>query len=295
MSRSGILLVDKPEGPTSHGVVSRVRRAANTRRVGHAGTLDPAATGLLVLGIGTATRLLTYLVGLDKQYTATIRLGWATTTDDAEGEPLASPADTSGITAEDISAAIAPLTGRISQVPSSVSAIKVDGKRSYDRARAGEEVVLAAREVTVSRFDVLAERRGDTLDLDVVVDVSSGTYVRALARDLGAALGVGGHLTALRRTRVGPLGIDEAVALTDDLDVAAALLPPAALARRLFPAIDLDDQAARDLGNGKRIRAEVEDAEIVAAVGPGERLIGLAGARDGRLTTLVNFPPEEDA
>ena len=188
-----------------------VRRLAGTRKVGHAGTLDPMATGVLVLGLGPGTRLLTYLVGTDKTYRATIRLGQATVTDDAEGEVVGG-ADASGLTAADISSEVARLTGPIQQRPSSVSAIKVDGRRSYARVRAGEEVELAARPVTVHRFDVLDHRAGcrggrAVLDLDVEVDVSSGTYVRALARDLGAALGVGGHLTALRRTRVGPFDL----------------------------------------------------------------------------------------
>jgi tRNA pseudouridine55 synthase len=211
---SAILLVDKPGGMTSHDVVSRVRRLAGTRKVGHAGTLDPMATGLLILGIDSSTRLLTYLVGLDKEYFATIRLGFATTTDDREGERVGAVADTTSITRAQLDAAILPLTGRISQVPSSVSAIKVDGKRAYDRVREGEEVVLRSREVTVSAFDILEVRSGE---LDVRVECSSGTYIRALARDLGASLGVGGHLTALRRTRVGPFGIDDAGLLGDDL------------------------------------------------------------------------------
>src|SRR4051812_2402842 len=231
---NGVLLVDKPEGITSHGVVSRARRAYGTRKVGHAGTLDPMATGLLVLGLGPSTRLLTYLVGLDKVYLATIRLGLATTTDDREGEPLGTPADARWIAPDAIAAAMAVLTGPIEQVPSSVSAIKVDGKRSYARVRAGEDVALPARPVTVSEFALLARREpaegGDgangthgadageadgAVDLDVRVACSSGTYIRALARDLGAALGVGGHLTALRRTAVGPFDVADATALDD--------------------------------------------------------------------------------
>src|SRR6478735_2764821 len=202
MAAPGILLVDKPGGITSHDVVARARKALGTRKIGHAGTLDPMATGLLVLGVEAATRLLTFIVGLDKTYEATIRLGATTDTDDADGR-IIEATDASAITAAEIEQGIAPLRGPISQVPSRVSAIKVDGRRAYDLARAGEEVVLAARTVTVSRFDVLAERREEGfIDLDVVVDCTSGTYIRALARDLGASLGVGGHLTALRRTRI---------------------------------------------------------------------------------------------
>ena len=284
----GILLLDKPQGPTSHDLVARTRRSLGTRKVGHAGTLDPMATGLLILGVDGSTRLLTYLVGLGKEYTATIRLGQATTTDDAEGELLAE-ADTSQVAIPAVENAVAGLTGTISQVPSTFSAIKVEGRRSYDRARAGEEVQLAAREVTVSAFDVLATRRdGTVLDLDVRVNVSSGTYVRALARDLGAALGVGGHLTALRRTAVGPFGIDEAVSPDDDL--ASALVAPADVARRLFPVAQLDDDQAVALAHGKRVPLEVADAPVVAAVAPGGRLAGLVIVQDGRARVLVNFP-----
>ncbi|MES1170013.1 MAG: tRNA pseudouridine(55) synthase TruB, partial [Leifsonia sp.] len=235
---SGILLVDKPGGVTSHDVVARARRALGTRKVGHAGTLDPMATGLLVLGVGSSTRLLTYLVGLGKQYTATIRLGQSSTTDDADGE-LSEPTDATGLTRARIDTAIAALTGGISQVPSTFSAIKVDGRRSYERARSGEEVELAARQVTVSRFEVLSERRsGPFVDLDVLVECSSGTYIRALARDLGDALAgedgtLGGHLTALRRTAVGPFEVADAVAV--DEITPDALRDPAAVAERLFP------------------------------------------------------------
>ncbi len=208
-------MVDKPAGLTSHDVVARGRRLAGTRKVGHAGTLDPMATGVLVLGVERATKLLGHLALTTKEYAATIRLGQSTITDDAEGEVTGgAPAD--AVTEEAVRAGIAPLTGEILQVPSSVSAIKVDGQRSYARVRAGEEVELAARPVTVSRFELLAVRRADgVLDLDVLVECSSGTYIRALARDLGAALGVGGHLTALRRTRVGPFGLAEAHTLPE--------------------------------------------------------------------------------
>ncbi len=184
----GLLLVDKPAGWTSHDVVARARRLLNTRKVGHAGTLDPMATGLLVLAVGRATRLLTYVTGHDKSYDATIRLGASTVTDDAEGE-VTGAADASGVTDDAVAAAVAQLTGEIQQVPSSVSAIKVNGERSYARVRAGEDVALAARPVTVSRFEVTAVRReAGVIDVDATIDVSSGTYIRALARDLGSRL-----------------------------------------------------------------------------------------------------------
>lgn len=289
MAASGILLLDKPQGPTSHDLVGRARRALGTRKVGHAGTLDPMATGLMILGVESSTRLLTYLVGLDKEYTATIRLGQATTTDDAEGEVTAS-ADAGGLTNDAIAAGILTLTGEISQVPSTFSAIKVDGRRAYDLARAGDEVELKPRTVTVSAFEVLATRRaGALVDLDVRVAVSSGTYVRALARDLGAALGVGGHLTALRRTRVGPFDVGAAV----EEPSADALLAPTDVAARLFPTARLDADAARALGQGKRIPVAVADAPVVAAIGPGENLVGLVAVRDGITRVLVNFPTSE--
>ncbi|GGC60428.1 tRNA pseudouridine(55) synthase TruB [Hoyosella rhizosphaerae] len=209
----GVVVVDKPSGMTSHDVVGRLRRYFGTRKVGHAGTLDPMATGVLVLGVGRATKLLGHVSLTTKTYEATIRLGASTTTDDAEGE-LVEARDASAITADEYLPHIATLTGEISQVPSSVSAVKVAGRRAYDRVRAGEDVSLPPREVTVSQFDVVGERREDeVVDLDVVVQCSSGTYIRALARDLGALLGVGGHLTRLRRTRVGPFAVEDAATL----------------------------------------------------------------------------------
>jgi tRNA pseudouridine55 synthase len=298
---SGILLVDKPQGMTSHDVVARVRRLAGTRKVGHAGTLDPMATGLLLIGVNHATRLLHFLVGLDKEYTATIRLGWGTTTDDAEGEALpAAPVEAVAAVGDDaIRSAVLELTGDLEQVPSSVSAIKVEGKRAYQRVRGGEDVQLAARPVRVSAFDVLATRRAATaIDLDVRVTVSSGTYVRALARDLGAALGVGGHLTALRRTRVGGFAVADASAL-DDLDVPAALLGPAQAARRAMPVHELTDAEAIDLGHGKRVAAptgtvaaELASGSPIAAVA-GDRLIAIVERRGEQLRVVTGFPQDQ--
>jgi tRNA pseudouridine55 synthase len=288
---SGILLVDKPPGVTSHDVVGRARRALGTRKVGHAGTLDPMATGLLVLGVDSSTRLLTYLVGLGKEYTATIRLGASTTTDDAEGE-VVDEADASAIPRADIDAGIAALTGPISQVPSTYSAIKVDGRRSYDLARSGTPVELQARTVTISAFEVLAERReGTFVDLDVRIECSSGTYIRALARDLGAGLGVGGHLTALRRTRVGPFRIEDAVADPDAL--ASALRSPASIAAELFPTTVLDADQLRDLTHGKKLPLELPDTEVLAALGEDGRLAGLVAVKKGTAHVLVNFPTSE--
>jgi tRNA pseudouridine55 synthase len=293
---SGVLLVDKPQGITSHDAVSRTRKAIGTRRVGHAGTLDPMATGLLVLGVNGATRLLTWVVGLDKEYTATIRLGAGTNTDDAEGElgERADAAALAAVTEESIAAGIAGLTGPILQRPSSVSAIKVDGKRAYTLVREGEEVVLAERPVTVFEFEVLepASVGPDWIDLDVRVVCSSGTYIRALARDLGDALGVGGHLTALRRTRIGPFGVAGASGLEEgDLaELADRMLRPADVATSLFERLDLTADEAADLGHGKRIALGKTGAGTLAAVAPDGRLVGLVQNVDGRAHVLVNFP-----
>jgi len=269
----GLLVLDKPSGWTSHDVVSRTRRLARTRKVGHAGTLDPMATGVLVLGIGRATRLLGYLTLTDKAYTATVRLGVTTVTDDAEGDVL-ERSDASGLDDAAIEVALTPLRGAIRQVPSSVSAIKVDGVRSYTRVRAGQDVVLPSRDVTVSRLQVVA-RRGD--ELDVVVECTSGTYVRALARDLGAALGVGGHLTSLRRTRVGPFGLSVARSLeelTGDDVVDAAVLPLDEAVARSLARRDLTDAEATALGFGQRIAA-TGTAGTVGAFAPDGACVAL--------------------
>ena len=286
--RSGILLVDKPQGLTSHDVVARTRKAAGTRKVGHAGTLDPMATGLLVLGINSSTRLLTFFVGLDKEYFATIRLGQRTDSDDADGQILET-ISASAITDAQIEAGIATLRGPISQVPSTVSAIKVDGKRAYALAREGEEVVLKARPVTISAFEVLS-RDGD--DVKVRVECSSGTYIRALARDLGAHLGVGAHLTALRRTRIGPFAIEGAHEL-ESIDVDAALIGPADAASALFDQVVLTDQQALELTQGKRFGVDAPDGSPVAAVTTSGRLVGLVTIASGRVKALVNFPTDE--
>ncbi|MFK4760649.1 tRNA pseudouridine(55) synthase TruB [Microbacterium sp. ZW T5_45] len=293
MVSPGILLVDKPAGLTSHDVVARTRRAFGTRKVGHAGTLDPMATGLLVIGIEGATRLLTYIVGADKTYTATIRLGATTTTDDAEGETVATAAPSAwdAVTDGAIADGIRALTGTISQVPSSVSAIKVDGRRAYDRVRAGEEVVLASREVTVSRFDLIARRDADAnIDLDVVVDCSSGTYIRSLARDLGAALGVGGHLTALRRTHVGDFDVADAVSV-DSLD-GAVPASPAAAAVRVLPRLDVTAEEARDLRHGKRLSGAAArvDGALAAAIDDDGDLVGIVEKRGADLKSAMNMP-----
>ena len=292
---SGILFVDKPQGITSHGVIARARESVGTRKIGHAGTLDPMATGLLVLGANNATRLLTYFVGLDKQYLATIRLGASTNTDDAEGElsPAADAAALAAISDEAIGERVAEFTGAIMQRPSSVSAIKVDGKRAYTLARSGEEVVLAERAVTISSFEVLEIERGEFIDVKVRVDCSSGTYIRALARDLGAVLGVGGHLTVLRRTRVGPFEVARASVLDDDLG--AQLISPAAVAGELFESVELDEQSSCELSRGRQVPLGAVGTGPIAVLNPAGRLIGLAEVVDGRTRILSNFPADAAA
>ncbi len=277
---SGLVIVDKPKGWTSHDVVGRMRRLAGTRKVGHAGTLDPMATGVLVVGVNKATRLLTYIVGTGKTYTATIRLGQSTVTDDAEGE-IVQERIAAAVTEAAVLDAVARLTGDIMQVPSSVSAIKVDGQRSYARVRKGEDVELPARPVTVSRFDVHEVRRlqgGRIVDVDATVECSSGTYIRALARDLGEALDVGGHLTVLRRTRVGPYSIDMARTM-DELADAFGMLDLDAAARALFPERMLTAEEAIELSFGRRIPPTGADGPV-AAVAPDGTVVALLVDRD---------------
>jgi tRNA pseudouridine55 synthase len=290
LSTAGLVVVDKPAGLTSHDVVARLRRLAGTRRVGHAGTLDPMATGVLVVGVERATRLLGHLALGDKAYLATIRLGQSTLTDDAESEPTGG-ASTAGVTEPAVRAGLAALTGEIDQVPATVSAIKVAGRRAYAEVRAGRDVVLPPRRVTVSRLDLHGWRRPspELLDLDVEVECSSGTYIRALARDLGAGLGVGGHLTALRRTRVGPFGLDQAYTLeqlADRPDPVAVPLDAAVAAA--FPRRDVDAAAAGRLGHGGRL-APAGLAGPYGAFGPDGHVVALVEERDGTARPVVVF------
>jgi tRNA pseudouridine55 synthase len=275
VDNSGLVIVDKPADWTSHDVVGRMRRLAKTRRVGHAGTLDPMATGVLVLGVGKATRLLGHLALTEKGYDATIRLGQSTNTDDAEGE-ITATASAAHVADEALHAGIAALTGPIQQVPPQVSAIKVNGERAYKMARKGEEVALAARPVTVREFTVTDVRRdGDLIDVDASVTCSSGTYIRALARDLGASLGCGGHLTALRRTRVGPYDLPMARTL-DQLAEKPEILPMNEAVAAVFPRRDVSAEDARKVAHGGRLPA--------AGLGPGP--VGVFGP-DGTLLALV--------
>ncbi|MGP3986267.1 tRNA pseudouridine(55) synthase TruB [Streptomyces sp. 3N207] len=297
----GLIIVDKPAGFTSHDVVAKLRGMARTRRVGHAGTLDPMATGVLVVGTERATRLLGHLALTEKEYVATVRLGQETVTEDAEGELTASRG-AKDLDRQRVDAAVAALTGEISQVPSAVSAVKVDGRRAYARVREGEQVELAARPVTVSSFAVhevreeTAEDGTPVTDLLVSVVCSSGTYVRALARDVGAALGTGGHLTALRRTRVGPYGLDGAHTLEQlqqfvDAEEPLPLLPLGEAAAAAFSRWDVDEEQARRIGNGVQLRMPADGVGPgpVAVFGPDGQLIALVEEQGGRAKSLAVF------
>jgi tRNA pseudouridine55 synthase len=278
----GLVVVDKPGGLTSHQVVARVRRLAGTRKVGHAGTLDPMATGVLVLGVDRATRLLGHLMLTEKRYDATVRLGVTTTTDDAEGEVVAtSPAGAPDEAA--VRAAFATQVGEIQQVPSAVSAIKVDGKRAYQRVREGEDVALAARSVTVHELDVTAVR-GD--EVDISVRCSSGTYIRAIARDVGAALGVGGHLTSLRRTAVGPYDLAAARTI-DELGDSFTMLPIAEAARAAFESVDLDQTQADDVRVGRAL--DLDLPALTAVFAPDGEFLALYEPRAGRAKAVAVF------
>jgi tRNA pseudouridine55 synthase len=301
----GLLLVDKPSGCTSHDVVGRLRFVLRTRRIGHAGTLDPMATGLLVLAVDRSTKLLGHLALTDKTYSATIRLGQQTDTDDADGSVIASAAgsEVGAVSNAQIREGIAALTGPILQVPSSVSAIKVAGRRAYNLVRAGEAVQLPARPVTVSRFEIIGPIRHGTgvIDLDVEVDCTTGTYVRSLARDLGAALGIGGHLTRLRRTTVGPFEIGGAVdvfgggtadrgPVSDEFarSVAAAIMPAADAVRMAFPARTVDESERLDLQHGRSIGAGGL-AGTYGAFGPDGGLVALVADRDGSGRSVLGW------
>ncbi len=286
----GLVVVDKPPGLTSHDVVGRCRRIFGTRKVGHAGTLDPMATGVLVVGIERATKILGLLTATDKSYAATVRLGQTTSTDDAEGDVLQT-VSAAQVGDADIEAAVAALRGEISQTPSAVSAIKVGGKRAYQLAREGAAVELAARPVRIDRFEVLGVRRHDGfVDVDVEVDCSSGTYIRALARDVGAALKVGGHLTALRRTRVGRFGLDEAHtldALAENPRLSYTLDEACLLA---FPRRDLTAEEAESARHGRALNPAGIDGVYAARASDGQ-VISLLRDEAERAKSVVVLRP----
>src|SRR5215831_3163122 len=297
MAESGLVIVAKSGGMTSHDVVARIRKLAGTRRVGHAGTLDPMATGVLVIGVEKATRLLGYLALSVKEYSATIRLGQSTVTDDAEGESLPSAAGAAAaagrIDQGTLAAALAALSGEIMQVPPKISAIKVNGQRAYRLTRSGAAPELTARPVTIHRLELLGWREAGhgLADIDIAVTCSSGTYIRAIARDLGAALGTGGHLTVLRRTRVGPYGIDAAKTL-DQLAEAFAVMPLAKAAAAAFDTLQLSADEARLVSHGVSIRAPAAATDQrMAAFSPDGNLIALLVSQDGELRPLAVFAP----
>ena len=284
----GFLVVDKEPGMTSHDVVAIGRRALGTRKVGHAGTLDPMATGILVLGFNNGTRLLQYITDGDKTYQATVVLGAATITDDVEGEVI-STADTSAVTDEQITAELAKMRGTIMQRPSSVSAVKIDGERAYERVRSGEEVVLPAREVTISQLDVLAIRRLEKgIEIDIEVTCSAGTFIRAIARDCGAALEVGGHLNSLRRSRVAGFGLDRAVSLQQLKSGEFTTLDLADVARATFPVREIALDEKLELSFGRTLSANTDD-QIYAGISAANELIALLQNVDGKAKPIAVF------
>ena len=298
---SGLVLIDKPKGWTSHDVVAKLRGIAGTRRVGHAGTLDPMATGLLLIGINSATKLLTYLVGASKTYEATSRLGASTITDDAEGDivDVAGAEAVRAITAEQIESALESLRGEIMQVPSSVSAIKVDGERAYAKVRGGDEVKLAPRPVVVSRFEITAPARiiedgaATYLDFDAIIECSSGTYIRALARDLGSKLNVGGHLTALRRTKINNYSVEDAQSLDGLTRDSLSVAPMFDAVKSEFPIRSLSNQEVIDLRHGKRIAANGVTGPVIAAVVE-TSVVAMLESVGEQLKSLVVFASDSD-
>jgi len=284
----GFLVVDKDPDMTSHDVVAMGRRALGTRKVGHAGTLDPMATGVLVLGFGSGTRLLQYVTNGDKSYQATVVLGAATITDDHEGE-ITSTADVSGITDEAIAAELAKMRGAIAQRPSSVSAVKVDGERAHARVRAGEVFELPAREVNISNLEILEIRRiADRIEVDIDVTCSAGTFIRAIARDCGAALGVGGHLNKLRRTRVAGFALERAVSIEALKAKDFTPLTMADVARATFPVRSVTNAEATELSFGRALTANSNN-EITAAISAADEVLALLQNREGKALPIAVF------
>ena len=284
----GFLVVDKAPAMTSHDVVAVARKALGTRKVGHAGTLDPMATGVLVLGFGNGTRMLQYITDGDKSYTATIVLGAATVTDDREGE-LISEADASQITDDQIKTGLAKMIGEIAQRPSSVSAVKVGGERAYDRVRAGEIFELAARIITISSLNILEIRRvGLRVEVDIDVTCSAGTFIRAIARDLGSELQVGGHLSALRRTRVAGFPISQAISFEELKAQSFTPLELADVARATFDVRELALDEVLELSFGRPLKSNLTDA-IFAALAPDNRLIALLKNESGKAKPIAVF------
>ena len=286
----GFLVVDKQPGMTSHDVVSVARRSLGTRKVGHAGTLDPMATGILVLGFNNGTRLLQYITDGDKDYHATIVLGSATVTDDSQGEVI-NTSDASHISDQQIEDEITKMRGTILQRPSSVSAVKIDGERAYNRVRSGEDVVLPAREVTISTLEILQIRRmGSAIEVDIHVTCSAGTFIRAIARDCGAALGVGGHLNSLRRTRIAGFGLKRAVTLDQLKSKDFETLDIADVARSTFAVREIALDEKIELSFGRALAAN-PDNNIYAGIDSSNQLIALLQNVDGKAKPIAVFAP----
>ena len=284
ISPDGFVIVDKPKDLTSHDVVNKLRKFFNTRAIGHAGTLDPMATGVLVLGVNKATRLLTFCVSDDKTYTATIRLGESTDTDDATGETIEKNS-TKNLTAQVIQDAIKQLTGQIEQIPSTFSAIKIKGKKAYELAREGKKVELKPRSVTIKKFELLKTTENeDTVDLEVLVECSSGTYIRALARDLGKILKVGGHLTQLRRLQSGQFSEQNFTDLENP-----KLIPLNKIAEKLFPIFQISESEAKDLIMGRKLNKSSQISGLQAAIDPNNQLIALVQAEADKIAPKLVF------
>jgi tRNA pseudouridine55 synthase len=278
----GFLIIDKPSGITSHDVVAKLRRKLSTKQVGHAGTLDPMATGVLVIGINNATKFLQYIVTGRKRYQAVIRLGISTVSDDKDGEVI-STADWREITDRDIESELNKFVGAIKQVPSSVSAKKIDGERAYDLVREGKPVELAPKEVTIDQINILSIRRNEHLDVDVDVICSAGTYIRAIARDLGVALKVGGHLIELRRTEVAPFSLED----SGDIE-SAAVLPLSSEISKFMKTRSLSFEEIAEIRFGRRI-AESETQGPVAGVSPSGDVVAILENREGKAQPVTVF------
>jgi len=270
MTPAGLALIDKPQGFTSHDVVAKLRGVLGTRKVGHAGTLDPMATGLLVVGVGPGTKLMTYLSGADKSYLATVRLGVATFTDDAEGETtaVATKDQLEKLNPQQILSALGEFEGVQLQLPSRVSAKKIGGKKAYELAREGKEFELKPAEIEIYKIKGSDPRFGEFIDLDIQVECSSGTFIRAIARDLGEKLGVGAHLTKLRRTRVGPFSVDNATNIEN-----ASPMKMTDAAKALLPVVSIDEQEQTELSFGRALDVQSE-SEYLAAIN-GDKLVAI--------------------
>lgn len=284
----GFLVVDKAGGMTSHDVVAVGRKALGTRKVGHAGTLDPMATGILVLGFGNGTRLLQYITDGDKSYKASIVLGAATITDDKEGE-IISEVDASLVPDDEIKRVLATMIGTIAQRPSSVSAVKVGGERAYDRVRAGESFELDARQITITQLDIVEIRHLEkSTEVDIEVTCSAGTFIRAIARDLGSELKVGGHLSALRRTRVAGFTEKDAISFEDLKAQKFTPLDIAEVARATFPVRELTLEEVQELSFGRPL-SENGHTVIAAAMAPDNRLIALLKDESAKAKPIAVF------